>query len=332
MPSTDEVPDSEGGVTAPDGAVKASAVIADFTQFLEQQGVSDGAIAISYQGELIDSGGVSRQASDIAPVASLSKAITAVCTMKALSSHDLDSSATLLQIMPELLSGLDMPDTQLQSITVGQLLTHTSGIHIAHISTLGGDIPTMRLEQKLWQFEFIAKEGLSAEPGSGYYYANANYLILGLVIEAIVEDDYVGWCQREVLLPLGIDTAGLSPLWAVLSSFGGWEISATDYLTFANAYLTPADMVGLDPVSTPLFATVGGDARYGLGTLYRLTPAGAVYWHAGSFTWQSVEQSGRFGAYFVVFPNGYSAAVNLSDDLNDSRGAEIDRILYQLAD
>ncbi|MFK7992772.1 MAG: serine hydrolase domain-containing protein [Granulosicoccus sp.] len=310
---------------------KSSAVISDFTNFLNEQELSAGAIAVAYEGELVDSAGVNRQATDIAPVASLSKAITAVCTIKALELGNFQTSAKLGEVMPATLAGLETSDDRLRDITVLQLLTHNSGIHTAHVSVLGTTIPTMRLEQKNWQLEFIARDGLAADPGSGYVYANANYLILGIIIEAIVQDDYENWCQQQVLQPLGITSARLSPTWTLLSAFGGWEISATDYLTFVNAYYKPDNIIGQDPDTTTLFTTVNGNVRYSLGTLMLLSPSGAVFWHAGSFTWQSSEQSGRFGAYFAVYPNGYSVSVNLSDDLNDSRASELDSLLFQLA-
>ena len=195
-------------VSADAMASKSSSVITDFKTFLEDQNVSTGAIAVSYNGELIDSAGVDQQNTDNAPVASLSKAITAVCTMKALTAGNFLPSATLREVMPAILAGLSISDERLEDISIEQLLTHNSGLHTAHVTVLGGDIPTMRLEQKLWQLEFIAVDGLAAAPGSGYFYANANYLILGLVIESIVQEGYESYCKREIFEPLGIKKRG----------------------------------------------------------------------------------------------------------------------------
>ncbi len=336
VPATgvDDNDHEEAESAIPDGNVtaKAALVVENYLAFLDSQGVSDGAIAVSYQGELVSTAGKNRQADDNAPVASLSKAITAVCVIKAMTSNGIDPSATLVEVMPNTLADLEISDQRLLDVTIAQLLLHNSGIQTAHISALGTDIPTMRQEQKLWQLEFIAVDGLSADPGSGFEYANANYLILGIVIESVVAEDYETWCRREVLGPLGITRAGLSPSWAVLSAFGGWEISAVDYLKFVNANFKPDAMVGIDPSSTNLSIAVGQGARYGLGTVFRLQPSGAIYWHAGSFTWQSVQQSGRFGAYYAAYPNGFSVVVNLSDNLDGGRSVEIDRILFQLAE
>ena len=326
---------STSNETTPDASannitVKSSSVITDFRSFLEDESISAGAIAVSYNGDMIDSEGVEREASDNAPIASLSKAVTAVCTMKALTAGNFQPSATLQEVMPAVLAGMEVSDTRLQNISIEQLLTHNSGLHTAHVSVLGGDIPTMRLEQKLWQFEFIARDGLAAAPGSGYFYANSNYLILGLVIESLVQEDYESYCKREIFEPLGVESAELSVEWTLLSSFGGWDISANDYLKFINAYFTPESMLGADP-ATIMYTAINESTRYSLGTFMRLTSSGAQYWHSGSFTWRSPAQSGRFGAYFAVYPSGFSVSVNLSEDLNDGRFEALDSLLYQLA-
>jgi len=59
-------------------------IINSFDSFLQKNQIAKGAIAVSYKGELVASAGRNRKSTEPAKVASLSKAITAVCTMKAL--------------------------------------------------------------------------------------------------------------------------------------------------------------------------------------------------------------------------------------------------------
>lgn len=309
----------------------ASQLISAFENFLDENNVEAGAIAVNYNDEPVSSGGVNRQATTVAPVASLSKAITGVCTLNAMDEYAIAPTATIGSLLPELFSTYDIADAGMQQITLEQLVTHNSGIHTAHVSELGATIPTMRLEEKEWQFEYIAGAGLEVEPGSGFHYANANYLILGLVVEKLTGEDYETWCNGNVLKPLSITTARLSPEWTFLSSFGGWEISAADYIRFADNYFSPTQLLDENPDNFDIKIELGGGTYYGPGIVMRSSPEGYHYWHNGSFTWRSIEQSGNFGSYFAVYANGFTVAVNLDADLLEGRGEALDELLYRAA-
>lgn len=309
----------------------ASSLVSGFEDFLRENAIESGAIAVSYNDRAVSNSGTGRLATATAPVASLSKAITAVCALKAMEASAITPSATIGSLLSELFATYEIADARMQQITLKQLITHNSGIHTAHVSVLGASIPTMRLEQKEWQFEFIAGDGLQADPGSGYYYANANYLILGLVVEQLTGKDYETWCNDTVLKPLSISTARLSPDWAFLSSFGGWEISAADYVLFADAYFSATEILGENPDDFAVKVQLDGDRFYGPGVAMRNSPEGYLYWHNGSFTWRSVEQNGNFGAYFAAYANGFTVAVNLDADLMDGRGDALDALLFTAA-
>lgn len=309
----------------------AADIVTAFESFLNDNAISAGAIAVHFNNELVAGSGVNRTAAEPAPVASLSKAITAVCTFKALELTGTSVDSAVAQLLPDLFTTDTISDERMNQITVTQLITHNSGIHTAHLSALGPTVETMQAEQKLWQFEFIADDGLSADPGSGYYYANANYLILGLLIEQLSGEDYETWCRSNVLAPLGISTARLSPLWTILTSYGGWEISASDYAIFVDANFSERSVLGENPDTFATKVALNDTTYYGPGTLMRQSPMGYLYWHSGSFTWQSSQQSGRFGAYFASYANGFTVSVNLDTDLNDARGSELDSALYRAA-
>lgn len=319
---TDELP--------PNDAVSDTAtdIVSAFETFLSDNGINAGAIAVNFDSTPVAASGINRDALDPAPVASLSKAITAVCTLQALDSTGTSAATPIDQLMPDLFTTYTINDARMRQITVAQLITHNSGIHTPHLSVLGAQIETMQAEQKLWQFEFIANDGLAAEPGSGFYYANANYLILGLVIEQLTGEDYESWCHSNVLAPLAIDTARLSPLWTILSSFGGWEISASDYARFVDTHFSSDKLLGENPDTFAIKVAINDDTFYGPGAAMRPTPSGYQYWHNGSFTWRSVQQSGNFGSFFASYDNGFTVSVNLNADLNDGRGEELDLRLY----
>jgi CubicO group peptidase (beta-lactamase class C family) len=328
-PADPEIPEDQPA----DGPAVTTAnnIVTAFRSFLEDNTIDAGSIAVHYAGQLIADSGINRLASDPAPVASLSKAITAVCTFNALKLTGVSPDTPIEQILPELLSSTAIGDERIKQITVAQLISHNSGIHTPHISVLGPFVETMQAEQILWQFEFIAHDGLAADPGSGYFYANANYLILGLVIEKLTGEAHESWCNQNVLQPLSISSAKLSSLWTILSSYGGWEISAIDYAKFVDAYFTSYSVLDENPDTFATKILVNNDTYYGPGTFMRSSPTGYLYWHNGSFTWVSPQQSGNFGAFFASYANDFTVSVNLNEDLTDGRGSELDWILYQAA-
>jgi D-alanyl-D-alanine carboxypeptidase len=45
---------------------------------------------------------------------------------------------------------------------------------------------------------------LHAPPGAAYEYANANYMLLGMIIEAVSHRPYAAYVQTHILEPLGM--------------------------------------------------------------------------------------------------------------------------------
>lgn len=129
-------------------------------------------------------------------IASVSKSITAL---------------GILQLVDRGLVSLDAPVTDYidwfttadptVSITVRQLLTHTSGL-----STLDGvrDAfdPEVALEERV---RSISRYDLVSQPGRAFHYSNLNYAVLGLVIEEVSGVGYGEYVGRQVFEPLGMD-------------------------------------------------------------------------------------------------------------------------------
>lgn len=88
------------------------------------------------------------------------------------------------------------------TITIGQLLEHTSGIPAWTI----GLIPAGTSENSsLYQtVERIKNIGLNNEPGRVYEYATINYDILALIIEEVTGQKFENYMKENVLEPLGM--------------------------------------------------------------------------------------------------------------------------------
>ena len=281
---------------------------------MKKHKIRQGALVVSFEGNVVAKGEVGRSVSEPAKVASLSKAITAVCALNALESSGLNYRATVAEVLPDALAQHAPNDARFRDITMGHLMTHASGITSRYHANQLEKLRTFGKENKLWQFSKLVQEKLKAPPGSASYnYSNANYLTLGLAIEALTGEEYEPYCQREIFAPLGIKSAKLNDTWRVMSSWGGWEISATDFLTFANHNFagenTPARPAG---IAGPMTSTTNG-ASYGAGILFRRTGIGTNTWHLGSWRWKG-RITDRFGAYFALYDNGFSVSTNYAHD------------------
>jgi CubicO group peptidase (beta-lactamase class C family) len=84
-------------------------------------------------------------------------------------------------------------------ITVRQLLNQTSGIP----ATAAGDMLLEFRDASLQQgLAALSDVQLHASPGTAYEYANANYMVLGMVVEEVTHERYAMYVQRHILEPL----------------------------------------------------------------------------------------------------------------------------------
>lgn len=298
--------------------------------WMERHQISTGAIAISYNGKLIAEDGIGRTASDPAPVASLSKAITAACALEAMEATGTPAATKLPEAMPAFFSKFRVKDRRLFSATLGHLITHDSGIN-ASFEQRYTRFETLRDEQKETQLRTIVLDRLAATPGrNNYTYSNGNYLALGVAIEEMTGEAYEAYCQKAVLDPLGI-SARLSKDWAVMSSYGGWVISARDYLTFVNAQISDGLIRGQTPLSFTPKVHIGKNRYYGPGLLFRKTEDGLLVWHAGSWKWDYEGTTASFGAYLLMLDNGIAISANFNDAALDGRLEELEQALWAAA-
>ena len=217
-------------------------------------GYPGAAFAIVRDGKVTHSGGIGRADDSGRPVGaqtpfvigSLSKAITAAAVIQLVerSLVDLDAPVT------RYLADFRLADGRVREITVRQLLTHTSGI-----PTSAGSAPLSKGVTSLKaQVAYLAGVSLVSDPGAALEYSNANYLILGLLVERASGSDFGTYVAEHVFEPLGMKHAhvdlpdakadGLTdahrfwfgipragePLWRPDLVPAGWLISSADDL------------------------------------------------------------------------------------------------------
>lgn len=215
------------------------------------------------------------------------------------------------------------------ALTLRHLLRHQSGladhIHdpdfaaaVQHKMEAEGPAAAMAPEQ-------LVRFVLDTEPlfpaGTGYHYSDTNYILAGLVVEAVTDSAYYDVLRQRILDPMSLthtapadrpDLPGLAAGYiageapfglppkvtqdgvlvynpATEWTGGGLVTNPQDLARWAKALYEgkalPGDYLGplLDavPKDAAQQARYGPDVRYGLGVTIRATPLGLAYGHRG---------------------------------------------------
>jgi D-alanyl-D-alanine carboxypeptidase len=137
-------------------------------------------------------------------IASLTKSFVAVLVLQLVAEHRLALDRPVGDWLPHIL-----PDAE--SVTVRQLLDHTSGL--ADYMAAPGFQDPRRYAQRHHTPEQLIRAGVTlgpvAEPGARFSYANTNYIVLGLLVERVTGQDLGTQLRDRILGPLGLDHTSL---------------------------------------------------------------------------------------------------------------------------
>jgi CubicO group peptidase (beta-lactamase class C family) len=129
-------------------------------------------------------------------IGSVTKTFTAAAILRLVESGAIDLHA-------QVGAWLDALPLAWQSLTVHQLLTHTSGLrdHLA--------VPAKRTLNRTGALpmdlvNLIAAEPLLFQPGTSHAYSNTGYIVLGLLIENVSKRAYARYLEEEIFRPLGL--------------------------------------------------------------------------------------------------------------------------------
>jgi CubicO group peptidase (beta-lactamase class C family) len=131
-------------------------------------------------------------------IASLTKSVTALALMQLVEAGKLDLDAPVQRYLP----WFRLADPQASAqITVRHLLNQTSGL-----PTSAGEIQLADLDQSPGASERQARAlstlKLTRPVGAAFEYSNANYSLLGLIIEAASGESYADYVQNHIFTPL----------------------------------------------------------------------------------------------------------------------------------
>ncbi|MEJ8406118.1 serine hydrolase [Brevundimonas vesicularis] len=145
------------------------------------------------------------QPQDVFRVGSLTKPLTAVLVLSIVNDGLLSLEGTLGEYLPELYAG-----TPASTVTVQQLLSHTSGIK---------DLPA-NYNDPFWRVyarqtfmpDVFAKTWIRPEiidPPGKWRYNNNGFYLLGLIVEKVTGQPYAEALTHRVLIPAGMTHSGV---------------------------------------------------------------------------------------------------------------------------
>tara|TARA_R110002051_G_scaffold92242_5_gene161966 strand:+ start:12729 stop:14255 length:1527 start_codon:yes stop_codon:yes gene_type:complete len=304
-------------------------------------------LLVAKQGDIIVSKGygwsdrkhkILNTSSSVFNIGSITKQFTAVAILKLVEQGKLSTSYRLSKFYSQ-------APSDKKNITIHQLLTHTTGI-----SPATGGFRYDEATKKQFLEEFFEAE-LQSVPGTKHQYANANYILLADIIEAVSGQSYSTFLRDNFWRPLGMNHTGYKSI-----SFGSEMISHGYYFNYTDGvwkdwgitqehlpdnnkhwysigkgdiYSTTLDLykwhVALETnkvlsekskemLETPFVAeNQGGNTHYAYGWATFKTKSGKkVVWHNGS--------NGIFFGNFVRFVDDDIVVIVLSNTIlnNDS--------------
>ncbi len=136
-------------------------------------------------------------------VESISKPVTAWGVMKLVEQGRIDLDAPAVRY----LKTWEFPESNhpVEAITIRHLLSHSAGLPLGNISdrySPEGKVPSP--EESLYGYAVPFRE-----PGT-FYYSNAGFNLLELIIEEVTGRDFDEYMENEVLLPLGMNSSSFT--------------------------------------------------------------------------------------------------------------------------
>jgi D-alanyl-D-alanine carboxypeptidase len=285
-------------------------------------------------------------------ISSLTKTFIAALTLRLVE----DGVLTLEDTIGEWLPDLPFPASLHidASITVRQLLNHTSGIANFTDRVLPWILAYL-FPQRVWQQDDVLRciGRPSFVPGTSFEYSNTNYYLMGMIIEAATGRKVSTVLRRTILDPLGLSMTFLDveePVPAdiargyrprgdeqILEQLSVKRTAPYSLIWTAGAIVSTADdgvrfthaVLGGTFLSEPsrdelldAFPALNGDFGYGLGIVVVTHPEYGTMWlHDGALQ--------GYSSRLLHLPDyGISVVVLLNTDI--SVNLELDRVTYAL--
>ena len=183
-------------------------------KFIKEQNIPGAAVAIVHNKDVFFTktwgitGESEKKITSKTPFAigSISKSLTALAIVKLIEDKKIKLEDSVQQHLP----WFKLKDSQISSsITIQHLLTHTSGIN-TYEGLLISDKQSKSSTALKENVMRLSNVKLTALPGEKYQYSNANYIVLGALIEEITNDTYSSYMEKHVFQLLNMNGAAAS--------------------------------------------------------------------------------------------------------------------------
>lgn len=143
-------------------------------------------------------------------IASITKLMTATLVLQLAEAGKLDLGRTISAYLP------DYRGPAALQVTIRQLLNHTSGIEnfdkglTSYADAAAKGMPAYQNPHSPPELmDLYASGRVTHPPGSAFDYNNADYVILGQIIEGVEKQPYAAVLSRRILEPVGLRATGL---------------------------------------------------------------------------------------------------------------------------
>lgn len=189
---------------------------------MEEYQIPGLSVAIVQDGDTLftNSYGVTAEGSTVSSntpffLGSISKSMTALGIVQLVESGRVDLDESIGTYLPWFAAEAS---SEASSITIRQLLAQTSG-YSTYTGMEYSDVGAKDASALKENVRNLSHVKLTRAPGEQHQYSNANYMILGAVLEEVSGQSYADYMEQQVFGPLGMGTAAADEERAVRSGF-----------------------------------------------------------------------------------------------------------------
>ena len=254
-----------------------------FRGWVDEAGVSEAVLTI-WQGERHHRDvAIGMQADAPVELASLSKAVTALCAAQLIRK----GRWTVGTQTDTYFSYFHEP------LSVAELMTHAGGLAPDETQDRMADWLDQPGDRSMAATRNALSRGKQRGVAGKFQYNNENYAILAAMIAIETGEPYVSFCHRNVLEPAGVTSAMPSSRTGAMAGWGGWQMSVQDYARLMRWGFGPEGIIGANPAAWP-DTNMGGGVFYGVGMTQRPFRGGMNYWHFGLLCFEARLTAGSY--------------------------------------
>jgi CubicO group peptidase (beta-lactamase class C family) len=226
--------------------------------------------------------------------------------------------------------------TKADSITIHQILSHTSGIpnYTDDQSFMQNEVTMPVTEERM--LALFSKKPLDFSPGSQFNYSNSGYYLLGAIIRKVTGKPYEQVVREMIFKPLGMNSSGFDFAHLINAD------KATGYGSFGDEEIHKERMVDstVSFSGGSIYSTTGDLLKWNYGLLNNkiisrksLDKAFAIYKNNFGYGWVIDSASGQKAVYHNGSIPGFTSNIyRIEKDnvciilLNNTANSQIDEI------